>query len=172
MSNVRSGWLWLGALLAACGGGDERTPSRAVEASDAAPHATDSAADGGKVLRCAGEPCELPSRFMFDEPCCLDPFAGGCGVMIAGTCQRYSKRDGRCPAATPDGQIGEAAEETGIIPCCASNGECGIDVGAGLGCVATSQSCSTYPKEFIELLGSQTCDGEPLELPPNCGVGL
>ena len=170
MSMLRVWVVWFAALAsAACGGSDdEQRPAPRQESTDASADGT--AAEGGAVLECGGERCELPQRYVLNDSCCLDAFTGGCGVMLAGTCQRYSKRDARCPAATPDGQMGEAAEESGVIPCCAGNGECGLDV--GLGCVATSQACNVYPRAFIEALGSRTCDGEQLELAADCGNDL
>ena len=169
MGKVCGAWVWIGwVVLAACGCGEHKAAEPA-ESRDAAAEDASSGGPMGETLRCGAELCERPARFTDEPLCCADPFSGGCGVLIGETCQKYSKRDPRCPVRTPDGLTGADAEASGTIPCCASNGECGLDFGAGLGCISTSQACGLYPREYIELLGSQTCEGEMLEIPADCG---
>jgi hypothetical protein len=139
-----------------CGGDDKENAPE--------PPPPEEVADAGPApFTCAGEVCELPEDAI-GELCCADQFTGGCGVLRDNGCRRITKRDDRCPAAMPPGP-------SGSIPCCAPNGECGLDLGIGIGCASTSQNCSIYPREIVELLGSMTCEGEELELPEDCGIG-
>ena len=174
MSKVRWSQVWFCALALAACGGDEKEPAEPTpETPDAGAGDVDGVSSRGQpTMRCGGERCELPLHLstLDTSLCCLDMFTGGCGIMVGDQCQRISKRDSRCPAVTPQGMTGEEAELAGIYPCCASNDECGLDVGGGLGCLSTSQACSIYPREFVELLGSRTCDGKELEVSDECGI--
>lgn len=149
--------LLAGFAVLGCGGDDEAAPEPEPEPAE------DGVADAGPApFTCAGEVCEKPED-MPGELCCADNFTGGCGLKRGDECRRLSKRDDRCPEPMPPGP-------SGATPCCAPNDECGLDLNTGLGCTSTSQNCSVYPRQIVELLGSMTCDGEQLELPDDCGV--
>lgn len=148
------GSLAVAFLLLGCGGDDGESPK---------PAAPDEVADAGPAaFTCAGEVCERPED-MQGEFCCADRFSGGCGIKRGDECRKITKRDDRCPAAMPPGP-------SGATPCCAGNGECGLDLNIGLGCTSTSQNCAVYSRQIVELLGSMTCEGEELELPEDCGT--
>jgi hypothetical protein len=145
------GFCALGALLA-CGGGDK--PGEVAE-----PVTEEPDGPASDEYTCGSEVCELPEG-MTGELCCADQFSGGCGILQGSECRVIPKRDERCPDITASASIRG-------VPCCAQNGECGVDV--GLGCLSTIENCALYPRAVVEQLGRQTCEGEELELAADCG---
>jgi hypothetical protein len=105
----------------------------------------------------------------------MDRFTGGCGVMMAGICRPLpSDKNGACPEPDLSGLAGYAAgsggsQRSSISGCCAPNNECGINLGIGLGCTPASQTCPFLLRAILERYKAQTCDGQPLELPDDCG---
>lgn len=141
----------LGALVA-CGGGDP--PGEVTE-----PVMDEPEKPASDEFTCGEEVCELPEG-MTGELCCADPFSGGCGIARGSECRVFPKRDDRCPDVTTGASIRG-------VPCCAQNGECGLDV--GLGCLSTIENCALFRRSLVEQLGRQSCEGEELELPADCG---
>lgn len=135
--------------LAACGSEDKPGPS-------AEPGTDGSVSD---KFTCGSDVCELPEG-MSGELCCVDQFSGGCGLMQGAECRRLPERDDRCPDITASATIRG-------VPCCAQNGECGIDL--GVGCLSTVENCALFPRAVVEQLGRQSCDGDKLELAADCG---
>jgi hypothetical protein len=178
---IRVLWIALVALLAvsfgvACGGDDSGSGGSGASTGSGGSRA---AAGSGAVI-CAKETCKLPDG-VTGELCCMDPFAGGCGIKTGASCRAFpSAADMLCPAVNfgagmmppaGAGGAGGAGAGFGTTPCCASNGECGFSLG-GMACMATSATCSFIPKQFVSMLMAQKCDGTPLELPADCGSNM
>lgn len=150
--------LTLTGIVGACGGDDGGDTKDTPKGGSVAP------TTGGKVV-CAGETCEVPDG-VEGTACCMDPFAGGCGIKAGASCRPAPKAaDPRCPAPSFGGMMTMAIP---IAGCCADNGECGIDPGTG--CMPTSSLCAYIPKSAVSSLTAKTCDGEDVTLPEDCGT--
>ena len=158
--------LALALTLAACGGDDK---SSAKESQTTAPTAD----AGSQGVRCGAETCSAPADA--GAACCMDRFTGGCGMMIADICRPLpSDKDNACPEPDLSGlawyTAGSGATQTSSISgCCAPNNECGFNLGIGLGCTPAAQACALLPRVILERHKAQTCDGQSLELPADCG---
>jgi hypothetical protein len=178
---IRVFWIALVALLAgsfgvACGG----SSGGGAGTGDTGAKGGSIAAAGNGAVVCAKETCKLPDG-VTGELCCMDPFAGGCGIKAGQTCRAFpSAADARCPAVSfggfmmpgasaGSGGAGGSSTGSGISPCCATNGECGFSIGIGTGCMAISATCNLLPRQIITMLTAQKCDGTPVELPADCG---
>lgn len=143
--------------LAACGGG--------LSKDDLAMRESDGAGGATAARKCGAELCTLPPELAGQQPCCMDPFRGGCGVKMSGTCRPVPKADARCPLPmimTP------RAPNMMVVGCCAPNDECGFDF--GLGCQALTTACEIVGPEQAKTLMPTTCEGAPLPLPADCGM--
>lgn len=149
--------------LASCGG-DAKSTAKQMRPKD-------SGVEGdSQGLRCGSKICSVPADA--GTACCVDRFTGGCGMLTGGTCRPLpSDRDDACP--DPDlGGLGYAGgASSSIHGCCAPNNECGINLGIGLGCTPAAQTCELLPRLILERYHAQTCDGDPLTLPADCGTG-
>ena len=162
MMNSVVRYIVLGAVLfAACGGDDDDDASKGTMTSPQAK------ADE-KI--CIKETCKLPPELKGEELCCMDPFTGGCGIKVTDMCRAYPKVDTRCPP--PEINVPTPA---GIMPrvfgCCTDDNQCGIDFGMG-GCRPRTFACMFVPKAQVDMLKPQTCDGEAVPLPENCGSNM
>lgn len=95
-------------------------------------------------------------------------------MTVAGICRPLpSEKNSNCPgpdlSGLPGYTAGTGAISSSIKACCASNNECGFDLGVGLGCTAASDTCVLLPRAILSRHKGQTCDGEPKELPADCG---
>jgi hypothetical protein len=148
-------------LLSACGSSNSSSGSNSSTA------AGSMATHDGK-FRCAKDTCVLPDTLKGEELCCMDPFAGGCGIKAGTSCRPFPKTDNRC--SLPD-LVAMGAPGTDSIkpfPCCSSGNECGVDF--GMGCQALSFLCGFINKDDAAALNAKTCDGNPVALPANCGA--
>jgi hypothetical protein len=175
---IRVLWIALVALLAVsfgfgCGGDSGGTAGTG----DTGGKGGSIAAAGSGAVVCAKETCKLPDG-VTGELCCMDPFAGGCGIKSGQSCRAFpSAADARCPAISLGGFMmpgsggsgGAGGAGAGVTACCASNGECGFSIGIGTGCMAISATCSFIPRQLITMLTAQKCDGTPVTLPADCG---
>jgi hypothetical protein len=152
-----AGVVGMSVVGAACGGDDDD--------SDSKPAPTIKPGEVG----CGKNVCALPEN-VEGTACCIDTFAGTCGIKAGGgaSCRALPDNfDSRCPIPAGISMFGVAA-----LPCCADD-ECGLDfgtLGGGAGCMPTSGACSMVPRQFARMLMAQKCDGEPIELPADCGV--
>jgi hypothetical protein len=156
----------LAALLAACGGDDSG------KTDDAQGKAGSSGGPKKGEVPCGSATCKVPSG-VTGEACCKDQFAAACGIKptATGTCRELPKTDERCPV--PDIMVsmpggGNAAMST--YGCCTANNECGIDFGAG--CQSRTFACMVIGADQVDKVKPQTCDGDPLPLPANCGMNM
>jgi hypothetical protein len=139
-------------LFAACGESDQ--DASAIEASQRKP--------GPK---CGSETCELPPELEGQRPCCMDPFRGGCGVRMSGTCRPLPKIDVRCPL--PMFSTVPRGPGTMVVGCCTEDQECGFDF--GLGCQPRQTACDLVGFDEVDSIMPMTCEGTPLPLPVGCG---
>lgn len=150
-------------LLSACG-----SDSSGGSAGKGSMASASTAKKDGSVP-CAKDTCTVPDSLKGETACCMDPFKGGCGILAGSTCRAYPMVDSRCPV--PD-LMGPAAQgmmfDIKAFGCCTSNNECGIDFGMG-GCQPTSSLCRYISTADAASLKPMTCDGQPVELPANCG---
>ena len=73
---------------------------------------------------------------------------------------------------TLTGEPGSAPTNT--YGCCTDSGECGIDLGMAIpgqsgSCVPRTFLCNFVPKAQVSMIQPMTCDGEPMDLPADCG---
>jgi hypothetical protein len=178
------------SLLAACGGNDEADDSDEEPATQL---------QNGE-LACGAVGCALPAEWRSSaRACCLDPFKGVCGITTRyrDDCRELPKADPRCPALDElDLSLifsGPSGAKPLAIGCCTSDNECGLDivgdysntavgiefVGGGgppsptENCASRSSMCqiALVLELSLDSIMPQTCDGQPLELPPECYVG-
>ena len=148
-------------MLAACGGGEE-------EGTNEDGNTGDDEEEEAETLQCAADKCKLPKELEDEELCCIDNFAGGCGIKIGSTCREMPEVDTRCPA--PKIMVNfPGAMQMRVFGCCTSNDQCGVDF--GMGCQPRTIACMAVSPDQVDQIMPQTCDGEPLELPANCGMG-
>jgi hypothetical protein len=57
-----------------------------------------------------------------------------------------------------------------FTPCCTPDNHCGLDYGVG-GCRATTSLCE-FPKQLLQLIKAQSCEGTPETIPPGCGSDM
>ena len=151
----------LSCLLAACGGGDD-------EGDKENPNSGGEEKDDGETLECGADSCTLPKELEGEELCCIDNFAGGCGIKVGASCRDIPDVDDRCP--TPDIMVNfPGANSMTVFGCCTGNNQCGVDF--GMGCQPRTVACAVIGPDQVDELVHETCDGEPLELPANCGMG-
>jgi hypothetical protein len=153
------------AALAACGGDDG---AESGTKADPVEQVAGSSAEPGTVV-CGAKSCKLPDG-VTGEICCRDEFAGVCGLKDGATCSALPEMDERCPV--PDIELPTRPGMTIPKPygCCTSDNECGLDF--GVGCQPRTIICmGPIGAEGAAKLEPQTCDGEPLPLPPGCGMG-
>jgi hypothetical protein len=152
------------SLLVACGG-DDGSSSSADRSQEAA------GSSGGKKeegAACGPKVCTVPDGQTGDA-CCLDQFAGTCGVKSgAGTCHPPVSTDKRCPI--PDLKLMLPSNGSIMQPlgCCTTDNECGVDF--GIGCQSRTVLCSGIGLDQLDKLKRQTCDGNDLPLPADCGT--
>ncbi|HKU38233.1 MAG TPA: hypothetical protein VJR89_08800 [Polyangiales bacterium] len=162
-------WVALACIaLAACGGGDD-----GAAADDAGQHTDKDAGSkpGQKTMLCGTKTCSLPADSPF-EPCCRDMFTSTCGTLFSGTCQA-ERVEGSDECPLPKSDLFAVARDKGmggVSACCAKNGECGLDLGVGVGCTATRELCLQFPPEYREDFRIMTCDGEELPDQGACAV--
>jgi hypothetical protein len=152
-------WIMLSLAFAAAGCGDDALGTQASPATGAPARSAE--------LRCGRELCKLPEALHGEELCCMDTFAGGCGVASGGTCRVFPKLDRRCAAPVaelplPSGVPGRA------YGCCTDQNECGVDVNMGR-CIPRSALCELLPQNQASKIKPKTCDGDALPLPRSCG---
>jgi hypothetical protein len=154
----------------ACGS-DKGGPGASSAAGSAA--TTGGAGSAGKLV-CAKVTCALPAG-MTGELCCADQFSGGCGIKSNSSCLVFPKADPRCPAPDfsnfmlPPGVSPPDGGTMGFFTaCCGANNLCGVDY--GMGCMSISSLCAILPKYLTSTIRPASCDGTPMELPPNCGT--
>jgi hypothetical protein len=158
---MKSYVLLVGLIIVAACGGDSGDAKDDTKGSSSSPQTK----AGEK--QCGKDTCKLPEGLEDEELCCIDPFAGGCGVKSANTCRPFPKVDDRCPP--PDIQVPMANGLVGrVFGCCTTDNACGIDIGMG-SCLPRTIACMGVPKDQVDKIQPQTCDGEPLPLPANCG---
>lgn len=154
--------LALACVLAACGGDD----SGSKENSETGRAGSDSRAE--QEYACGSETCTLPAELEGETLCCMDPFSGGCGVKADGDCRPIPKVDERCPPPNIMVNIPGAVVPK-VFGCCTSANECGTDF--GMGCQPRTVACMVVRPDQLDQIQHQTCSGEPLPLPANCGMG-
>jgi hypothetical protein len=147
-------------LAAACGGGHDQKRQPHAGASGKGVAESDGGAQE-QTLVCGSKTCRLPAGGSV-ELCCMDPFAGMCGTLIGGTCQRARSMGAeKCPL--PQNTVLAIAGNTGargLSTCCAANGECGLDLDIGFGCTPDRDICGQLPREYVGDLVVMSCDGE------------
>jgi hypothetical protein len=157
-------------LGSACGSDSKSTDTPKAGSSGGA------GAGGGGAVYCLKELCKKVEG-VDAEPCCMDPFAGGCGVKSGGACRvPPAPPDARCPVPNlakafmlpGAGGSGSAPVITG---CCTANNECGVDSGMG-GCQSRTSVCQYIPKAYVSMIEPLSCDGMTLELPADCGTNM
>lgn len=158
----------LAALLAACGSSSDANSGKTAGAQG-------KAGSGGPKegeVACGSAICKLPSGAT-GEACCKDQFTGACGIKASATaaCRDVPKTDDRCPLP----QLGVMPPMMGSMGmqtygCCTANDECGIDFGAG--CQPRTTVCTFVGPDQVDKIMPQTCDGDPLPLPANCGMNM
>jgi hypothetical protein len=155
----------LAALLAACGGDDVGGNGKTDNSQG---KAGSSGLKEGEV-GCGSKVCKLPSG-VTGEACCQDQFSAACGVRASATavCRALPKTDDRCPP--PDLNVMVPGGTGAIYGCCTSNNECGIDFGAG--CQPRTTACMVIGPDQVDKIKPETCDGEELPLPANCGTNM
>jgi hypothetical protein len=126
-----------------------------------------SGAAGGHPVFCLKEVCKKVDG-VDGEPCCMDAFAGGCGIMSGGSCGKPP--DKRCPPPDLGMGMGMGMGGFSVAGCCSSGNECGVDI--GMGCMSRSSLCQFVPKSLASMINPISCDGTPLELPADCGTDM
>lgn len=154
--------VFFASAFAACGGddGDEKDTGSTKSGQD-------KDKDDDEFV-CGAETCELP-KGVKGELCCRDQFTGGCGLKMGASCRPLPKVDDRCPVPQLNVMVpgmGNIVSET--YGCCTSTNECGIDFGSG--CQPRSIACMVVRPDQVQNIKLQTCDGEEMPLPENCGM--
>lgn len=162
--------LTLAAGLSACGKSNGNADIGKAGSSGSAGAA--GAAGGGPVY-CAKEICKAVNG-MAAAPCCMDRFAGGCGVQSGNSCVKPPTPDARCPVPAFAAMMGSFPGASGGAPtlvtgCCTTDNQCGVDMGTGMGCQSRTAVCMFIPKMFVSMIEPLSCDGQTLPLPDNCG---
>jgi hypothetical protein len=153
-------------LLAACGGSDDKNTGKT-----ASPNKGEAGNKAEAGIACGAKTCKLPKELEGQEACCVDMFAGTCGVKMGANCRAIPKTDDRCPAPELNVRIpGMGNAAMGIFGCCTAADECGIDFGAG--CEPRTFACMFIGPDQVEKIKPQTCGGEELPLPANCGTNM
>jgi hypothetical protein len=158
--------------LSICACGSDKSTSAPAAAGRGSTATSAGAGSSGKFV-CAKETCALPEG-MTGELCCADAFSGGCGIKSNGSCLVFPKADPRCPAPDftnfmlPAGVSPPDGGSMFFTACCGANNLCGVDY--GMGCMSISSLCAILPKYLTSTIRPATCDGTPMELPPNCGT--
>jgi hypothetical protein len=153
----------LAGWLVACGG-DDGSSSNA----DRTENAGSGGSTGEEGVGCGSTRCTLPDG-QSGEPCCLDQFAGKCGVKTGnGTCHPGVQTDDRCPVPDLELKLPSNGSIMAPLGCCTSDNECGVDF--GVGCQSRTVLCSGIGLDQVDKLKRQTCDGKDLTLPPDCGT--
>jgi hypothetical protein len=156
----------MAGLLAACGGG-----SGSGKTTSSQGKAGSGALKPGETA-CGSSTCKLPSG-VTGEVCCMDNFTGACGIKNGGNCRAVPKTDDRCPPPDLKVMFPMPAGSMGTMQtfgCCTSNNECGIDFGAG--CQPRTTACMVIGPDQVDKIKPQTCDGNALPLPANCGTNM
>jgi hypothetical protein len=153
--------LGLLTLLSACGSSKSSTENTGSTTSSS------TAKTNGKFT-CAKDVCTLPDSLKGEELCCMDPFKGGCGIKSGGSCRSFPTIDDRCPVPDLNAMAPMGIEPPKAFGCCTANNECGVDFGMG-GCQARTFLCQFISKDAAAMLNPETCDGEAMPLPANCG---
>ena len=153
------------AAFAACGGddGDEKDTG-----SSKSGQTTDKDKDNDESMACGSETCKLP-KGVTGELCCRDRFTGGCGIKMGASCRPLPKVDERCPVPELNVTIpgmGNIVSQT--FGCCTSDNVCGVDFGSG--CQPRSVACMVITPDMVDKIKLETCDGEEMPLPANCGM--
>jgi hypothetical protein len=160
--------LALAAGFGACGGKDNSSTTTPKAGSGG--HG--GAGGSGGPVTCLKETCKAVDG-VDAAPCCMDPFAGGCGVMSGAACVKAPTPDARCPV--PDGAAMLFTIPGGTPPlltgCCTADNECGVDSGMG-GCMSRTAACQYLPKQYVSMIMPLTCDGETMPIPDNCGSNM
>jgi hypothetical protein len=154
--------LTLAGVVGACGGDDSGDKGGTSGSGSVAPMSD-------KTV-CMGTTCALPEG-VEGTLCCTDAFTGKCGIKSGNgdSCTAFPEDvDSRCPVPTL-GMMGMGAGAGFLFGCCAPSGECGIGFGS-MACQPVSSLCGVIPKQFVSMITAQTCDGEPVTLPENCGT--
>lgn len=152
--------LTLAGAVGACGGDD--SGDKGGSAGSVAPK--------GDTVCSGNVKCVLPEG-VDGELCCTNPFSGKCGVKsgTGETCVQFPENvDDRCPVPMA-GMFGAMGGAGFVYGCCAESGECGIGF-ASMACQPVSALCSIVPKQFVSMLTAQTCEGEAITLPTDCGT--
>jgi hypothetical protein len=149
--------------VAACGG-DAGSGSKSNDSKEAA--GSGASADSTKGgAPCGATSCTAP-KGSTAEPCCMDRFAGTCGVMVGNVCGIGPKVDARCPVPDLKLMIPNGIMEP--VGCCTGDNECGVDFGAG--CQSRTVLCMGIGLDQVDKLKVETCDGEALPRPADCGT--
>lgn len=147
-------------------------------------------------LPCGRNSCKLPGEFAGARLCCVDAFAGTCGIKTyhSDSCRPFPKIDPRCPVPIPPEERSKYFDDiqgVQLFGCCTSDNMCGLDVLSdtdenfpvfgvppefqpdhpGQLCQPRSRMlCLLVQAELLEpeRVMEQTCDGQPLELPADC----
>jgi hypothetical protein len=152
-------------LLAACGGDDKDGDTGKKNNSQ---QKAGSGGDDKGGVGCGSKVCKVPDGVM-GEACCKDNFSSTCGIKTssAGQCRELPKIDERCPVPDIMVRMGPPGMTT-AYGCCTSNNECGIDFGSG--CQPRTIACMVVGPDQKDKIMHQTCDGDELPLPADCGM--
>ncbi len=157
----------LASVLGGCGGDDGGGATKTDTASQM------KAGSGGSKdkdgVPCGPKTCTAPAGAT-GPACCIDQFAGMCGVMGGGSCRPAAKTDDRCPI--PDLKLMLPANGAIMQPvgCCTADNECGVDF--GVGCQSRTVLCMGIGLDQLDKLKAETCDGDALPLPADCGTRM
>jgi hypothetical protein len=154
-------------VLAACGGDDSGMKENAATGKGKG-DAGKSGGESGDTRICGSDTCKRPADLKDETLCCIDNFAGGCGIKNGAGCRPIPKTDSRCPA--PEIMVNiPGASGMKIFGCCTSAGECGVDFGTS--CQPRTAACGAVGPDQVDKIKPQKCTGEELPLPANCGMG-
>jgi hypothetical protein len=149
-------------LFAACGGDDDDTDSK-----------SDPVLKPGE-LGCGSKACALPNGITGETLCCKDAFTGTCGIKAGDGCRDFPMPDERCPPPPVQLPSFPGAAQATTYGCCTDQGECGVDLGMTIpgqasSCVPRTFLCNFVSRANASMIEPKTCDGEPIELPADCG---
>ena len=157
--------LTLAGFVGACGGDDDDDDDKGGNTAGSVAKPGDTVCPGSGPSK-----CELPEG-VDGQLCCTDPFNGKCGVRSGSgdSCVAFPENvDERCPV--PMIGMGATMGNGFLYGCCSEDsGECGIGI-ANMPCQPVRSLCTILPKMLISQIKAQTCDGEPVELPADCGT--